>query len=81
MIDNQAGNIAGARGEIEHAQRLSWSNPIAQKSGDQRVASEEPIQLPQILQIHFQLSGDRLRKIHQLRLSRIKLALHSKSDK
>ena len=78
MVDNQTGNIARARREIEHTQQFAWLNPIAQKSGDQGVASEETIQLPQILQIHFQLVADRLRKVHQFRLSRIKLTLHSK---
>ena len=78
MIDDQTRNITGTRCEVEHAQRSAWLNPIAQKSGDQGVASEETIQLPQILQIHFQLVADRLRKVHQFRLTRIKLTLHSK---
>ena len=64
MINDQARNVAGAGREIEDVQCLARSNPITQKSGNQTVASEEPIQPPDVSQVRLQFSRDRLRKIH-----------------
>ena len=78
MINDQAGNVARASGEIEDADLIARPDPASKKFGNQRITAKITIQRANISEILLKLTRDRLGTIHQLRLSRIKLAFHPK---